>query len=346
MTTTDTSSATESREDPNKPGRMAARFRFPGYPIQVGPTTHLAAERDRLDGLTWEHFDVTRLGATIGAILHGPDLTDRPARRGDRRDRRRARRVQGGLLPRPAAHRGPARRLRPPVRRPRGPPVPRRPTPSRPELVRFEKSADVAGYENAWHHDVTWREIPSMGAILHGIEVPEVGGDTLFADMYAAYEGLPPTLQGPDRRTSTSSTRLHAHVRGLPDRRADGRACSRSTRRRPTRWCAPTPSPAAATCTSTATSRRTWWAWTATRAATLIDLLCRQADYPEYQCRFHWEPHSVAFWDNRAVQHYASSDYWPQVRIMERASIIGHPPAPLATASVIGASRTGVLSKR
>jgi alpha-ketoglutarate-dependent sulfate ester dioxygenase len=58
----------------------------------------------------------------------------------------------------------------------------------------------------------------------------------------------------------------------------------------------------------------------------LIDLLCRQADYPEYQCRFRWEPHSVAFWDNRAVQHYAASDYWPQVRIMERASIIGRRP--------------------
>jgi taurine dioxygenase len=58
----------------------------------------------------------------------------------------------------------------------------------------------------------------------------------------------------------------------------------------------------------------------------LVDQVCRQADYPEYQCRFRWEPHSVAFWDNRAVQHYASSDYWPQVRIMERASIVGTRP--------------------
>jgi taurine dioxygenase len=58
----------------------------------------------------------------------------------------------------------------------------------------------------------------------------------------------------------------------------------------------------------------------------LIDELCRQADYAEYQCRFQWEKDSVAFWDNRAVQHYASSDYWPQVRIMERASIVGPRP--------------------
>ena len=58
----------------------------------------------------------------------------------------------------------------------------------------------------------------------------------------------------------------------------------------------------------------------------LIDLLSKQAELPEYQCRFHWEAGSVAFWDNRAVQHYAASDYWPNVRIMERASIVGDRP--------------------
>jgi taurine dioxygenase len=59
----------------------------------------------------------------------------------------------------------------------------------------------------------------------------------------------------------------------------------------------------------------------------ILDRLCRQADYPEYQCRFRWELGSVAFWDNRAVQHYANSDYWPDVRIMERASIVGDRPS-------------------
>ena len=59
-----------------------------------------------------------------------------------------------------------------------------------PELVRFEKDADTTGYENQWHHDVTWRECPSKATILRAIEVPDVGGDTLFADMYAAYEVL------------------------------------------------------------------------------------------------------------------------------------------------------------
>jgi taurine dioxygenase len=58
----------------------------------------------------------------------------------------------------------------------------------------------------------------------------------------------------------------------------------------------------------------------------LLEQLCRQAYTVEHQCRFRWQNDSVAFWDNRAVQHYAASDYWPEVRIMERASIVGSRP--------------------
>jgi taurine dioxygenase len=58
-----------------------------------------------------------------------------------------------------------------------------------------------------------------------------------------------------------------------------------------------------------------------------MTLLWRESSNVEYQCRFQWEDDSVAFWDNRACQHYASSDYWPEIRIMERASIIGTRPS-------------------
>jgi alpha-ketoglutarate-dependent taurine dioxygenase len=58
----------------------------------------------------------------------------------------------------------------------------------------------------------------------------------------------------------------------------------------------------------------------------LISDLAKVAETAEYQCRFRWEPDSVAFWDNRAVQHYAASDYWPDVRVMERASVVGVRP--------------------
>ena len=58
----------------------------------------------------------------------------------------------------------------------------------------------------------------------------------------------------------------------------------------------------------------------------LLRLLYRQASIPEYQCRFRWKKNSVAFWDNRAVQHYAAFDYAPQERRVERVTVIGDKP--------------------
>ena len=64
-----------------------------------------------------------------------------------------------------------------------------------PKLVRFEKGAEVGGYENSWHHDVTWREAPSKIAVLRAVSVPSTGGDTMFSDMCAAYEGLDDSIK-------------------------------------------------------------------------------------------------------------------------------------------------------
>lgn len=62
--------------------------------------------------------------------------------------------------------------------------------PGYPEVLAITHDRESRGRENTWHSDVTWREIPSLGSILRAVEVPPVGGDTLFADMYAAYDGL------------------------------------------------------------------------------------------------------------------------------------------------------------
>ena len=58
----------------------------------------------------------------------------------------------------------------------------------------------------------------------------------------------------------------------------------------------------------------------------LLEILYQQASFPEYQVRFSWQPNSIAFWDNRSCQHYAVSDYWPQVRRVERVTIVGDRP--------------------
>jgi taurine dioxygenase len=193
-----------------------------------------------------------------------------------------------------------------------------------PELVRFEKSAKVGGYENGWHADVTWRECPSMGAILHAITVPAAGGDTLFCDMAAVYDGLDDELR--DRIDDLVAVHDYAQV--------FGHTISEEARDEMRAKYPPVEHPVVRT--HPESGRRLLFVnrfFTShikgldpDEGRALIDQLCREANYPEYQCRFRWEPDSVAFWDNRAVQHYAVSDYWPEVRVVERASIVGDRP--------------------
>jgi alpha-ketoglutarate-dependent taurine dioxygenase len=313
---------TESK-DPGY-GLGTVRFTLQPYPVKVGPDAHVAAERERLSAIRWEQFDVRQLSPTIGGEISGIDLT-RPLRDEVARDVRRALHEYKVIFFRDQPltaeeHVAFARQfgdleLHPFIPSNTG----------QPELVRFEKSAEAGGYENSWHHDVTWRAEPSMGAVLHALSVPELGGDTLFADMYAAYEGL-------DEETKVRIEDLdavHDYMRSFgflvaPERREEVRAQYPQVTH-------------PVVCRHATTGRRHLYVnrnfvdhivgLEPDDSVALMDLLCRQADYPEYQCRFRWEPHSVAFWDNRAVQHYASSDYWPSPRTMERASVTGTRPA-------------------
>lgn len=305
------------------PPLTAQRLRIEKYDIAVGPLGHLAAERQRLDGLRWHHFDVRRLGATIGAELHGVDLT-RALPDAVIEEIRQALYAYKVIFFRrqplsAAQHVAFARRFGELEIHPFIPA-----NTGQPELVRFEKSADVGGYENGWHHDVTWRACPSMGAVLHAIAVPPTGGDTLFADMHAAYEGL----DDDTRARIDACTAVHDYVQVF------GRLVPRAQREAMRSQYPPVEHPVV--CAHPATGRLHLYVnrfftshivgLDAEESTALISRLSRQADVLEYQCRFQWEPDSVAFWDNRAVQHYAASDYWPDVRVMERASIIGPRP--------------------
>src|SRR5262249_50338896 len=159
-----------------------ARFTLEPYPVMVGPAAHVAIERDRLAALRWEHFDVRQLAPAIGGEISGVDLTaELPDAVVD--EICRALHEYQGIFFRDqpltaAEHVAFARRFGDLEVHPFIPS-----NTGQPELVRFEKSAEAAGFENSWHHDVTWRAEPSLGAVLHAISVPDVGGDTLFCDM-------------------------------------------------------------------------------------------------------------------------------------------------------------------
>jgi taurine dioxygenase len=284
----------------------------------------VAAERDRLAALRWRRFDARQLGSTVGAEISGiglgVELPDDVIA-----ELRQALYDYKVIFFRdqplsPSQHVAFARRFGDLELHPFLPS-----NTGEPELVRFEKTAEVSGYENSWHHDVTWRACPSMGAVLHARSVPEHGGDTLFADMYAAYDALDDATKA----EIDSLAAVHDFTQTF------GHTMSKEERTKAQEQFPPVAHPVV--CTHPGTGKLHLYVnrpfvshlegLDAAASRDLLDRLCRQADAPEHQCRFTWSKDAVAFWDNRAVQHYASSDYWPQRRTMERASIVGTRPA-------------------
>jgi taurine dioxygenase len=196
--------------------------------------------------------------------------------------------------------------------------------PDEPEVVRFSKGPDVAGYENVWHTDTTWRQRPAFGAVLRSIEVPAVGGDTLWADMGSAYDGL-------DAQVRQQIDTMHAEHDWLA---TFGAAMDPAVVQQIRGEFPAVVHPVVRT--HPETGRRTLFVnrdfttqivgMPVEESDALLDHLYRQADYPEYQCRFKWSAGAVAIWDNRATQHYAANDYFPQRRVMERVAIAGDRP--------------------
>ncbi|MBX3478842.1 MAG: TauD/TfdA family dioxygenase [Caulobacter sp.] len=200
--------------------------------------------------------------------------------------------------------------------------------PGYPEVLAITHNRESRGRENTWHSDVTWRVEPSLGSILKAMELPPVGGDTLFSDMYAAYEGLSDGVK--DRIEGAVAIHDFAHFRvgmrkrGMTEEQIEAFNIQYPMVEHPVVRTHPE------------TGRRAIYVNAAftqhivgmdkDESDALLKHLYAQAAIPEYQCRFRWEPNSIAFWDNRASQHYAASDYWPAVRRMERVTIVGDRP--------------------
>jgi taurine dioxygenase len=205
--------------------------------------------------------------------------------------------------------------------------------PDHPGLVRIYKDLDSPAehYENAYHCDATWREAPPMGCVLRCVETPAVGGDTIWVNMAEAYRRLPDDvkarIEGLRARHSIEASfganmpmeaRLALHER-FPDAEHPVVRTHPETGEKVLFVNAFTTH---FTNFHTPANVRFGFDYTPGNSE-LLNYLIRQAAVPEYQVRWRWTKNSFAIWDNRNTQHYAVQDYWPAVRKMERAGVIG-----------------------
>lgn len=175
-----------------------------------------------------------------------------------------------------------------------------------------------------WHSDVTWRPEPSLGSILRAVELPPLGGDTLWADMARAYEMLDDDTK--DEIDGRSATHDYASTfgRGQPPEVQERMRAQHPTVEHPI--VRTHPETGRKTLYVNSSFTRSIVGMDPAQGKALLDRLYRQATIVDIQCRFRWQPGSVAFWDNRATQHVVSNDFLPARRVMERVTVVGDKP--------------------
>ena len=184
-----------------------------------------------------------------------------------------------------------------------------------------ENSKHVAGEE--WHSDVSCDEEPPMGSVLHMHTVPpDGGGDTMFANMYAAFEALSPPLQ----RMLEGLTAVHdsGKAHGYRIKAGDRSDMNFPRSIHPVVRTHPVTGRKALYVNRGFTTRITQLR--PHESTAMLEMLYRHCETPEFMCRFRWQPNSVAFWDNRATQHHALFDYFPHRRYGLRVTVVGDKP--------------------
>ncbi len=194
--------------------------------------------------------------------------------------------------------------------------------PGHPEVMIIHADANST-YVNgeSWHSDVSCDEEPPMGSILHINTLPEFGGDTMFANMYAAFEALSTPMQ----TMLSQLTALHDGemlYRGRYTSNDQARVYPKANH--PVIRTHPVTKRQALFVNSFFTARINELSRGESDA--LLAFLFRHIETPEFACRFRWQKNAMAFWDNRSAQHHALWDYFPQTRSGTRVTIQGDRP--------------------
>ena len=189
-----------------------------------------------------------------------------------------------------------------------------------PKLMVIHTDADSKRNNGAgWHSDVSADEEPPLGSILHLHRVPPSGGDTLFANMYAAFDALSEPIRQLLRDLQARHVSDYTGVYGdhRPQREFPAAI-------HPVVRTHPVTGRQALFVNSGFTKRIL--GTTRTESDTLLDMLFKHVTNPAFQCRFQWQPNSIAMWDNRCVQHLAIWDYYPEMRSGIRVTVKGDRP--------------------
>ena len=199
-----------------------------------------------------------------------------------------------------------------------------------PMIAEVRKEPDQIGnIGGGWHTDHSYDQAPAMGSILYAREVPETGGDTLFASMYAAYDALSDGL----KRTLEGLQALHSsrHIFGVEAYAGRGDLKGRYLNPEAATQDAVHPvvvrhpgSGRKALYVNSAFTVR-FVGWTDDESRPLLQYLYQHAARPEFTYRFQWRTGSLAFWDNRCTWHYALNDYHGHRRLLHRITVEGAP---------------------
>jgi len=272
-------------------------------------------------------FDVEPIGPTIGAEIHGLDLTQQIDRAAA--DALEAALVEHKVIYARDQHISTAQHVA--FGRMFGELEihPFRPEGDFPEIMVLDNHKDNPVLStDVWHSDTTFRECPTKYSVLRCLEIPSVGGDTLWADMCAAYNGL--------------SAAIKLMIDGLDAvhdfknfRALFGDSIEDREKLRQMEILYPNPThpvvrthPVNGKKALFVNPQFTLWinGLSAMESDALLQLLYEQAHVPEYQFRLRWKPGTIVLWDNPSTQHYAANDYYPNRRHMERVAVTGDKP--------------------
>ncbi|HET7341470.1 MAG TPA: TauD/TfdA family dioxygenase [Methylomirabilota bacterium] len=198
-----------------------------------------------------------------------------------------------------------------------------------PEIIPVLKlPQETINFGGIWHSDTTYLEVPPMASMLVAREVPAAGGDTEFANMYLAYETLSEGL----RRVLDGLVAVNSSAAADVSRTREDRLKDSARADAKTEYVAAHP----VVRVHPETGRRALYinvahtvrfeGMTEEESRPLLQFLFRHQVRPEFTCRFHWRPGSLAMWDNRCAQHNAINDYQGRKRLLHRITLAGDRP--------------------